>query len=733
MIDRETVQRIKDTADIVEVVSDYVHLTRRGANYMGLCPFHNERTPSFSVNKRKNFCYCFSCHKGGSPVNFIMEKEGISYHDALLQLAAKYGIEVQERELNEEEKQRQSERDAMFTANEWAMRYLEKNLYETEDGKNIGLKYFYERGLTDDAIKAFHLGYSLDKGNALVNSSRIAGYNSEILQKLGLLGVSQKDQQLYDRFRGRIMFPIFTSSGKVVAFGGRTLKGEKSKYINSPESEIYKKSNELYGLYQAKNAIVRMDKCFLVEGYMDVIGMWQCGMQNVLASSGTALTDGQIALIHRFTSNITILYDGDKAGINAALRGIDMLLSHHMNVKVLLLPDGHDPDSFARIHTPEEFQKFVEEHETDIIRFKTRVLMEQSANDPRARSSAIYSIVQSLACIPDTITRNEYIKECSSLLGVDRQLIASETLKASEIAVQNARKAREIERLRNQRQQEGQQINNANNPSKPHEQQPIAVQKPKQLSPAEERLHECEKEVLRYCVKYGLLFFCEEMDDNGNPMELNVCEFVDHEIRLDEISFTDPIYARTFELALNIKTHYAEELSAYVESLEQEMAHIHNKKIEEISRNIGTIEDMQRQEQIANEEVTRLRQSRLMEYFINFPGKVLASHEEDDVRRVSTELLTEKYHLSRIYTRQGSHIPTESERLMELLPRAVMEWKEAVLEIRLSNIRNELVLAQEREDTERISILLQQLNSIMQTRSNLAREIGDRIISAIKS
>lgn len=446
MIDRETVQKIKDTADIVDVVSDYVHLIRRGANYVGLCPFHNERTPSFSVNRARNYCYCFSCHKGGSPVNFIMEKEGISYHDALMQLAKRYGIKVEEKELTDEQRETQSRKEGLYVANEWAMGYFEHNLLETDDGRDIGLQYLYGRGVSESAIKNFHLGYAIDRGTDFLEAARKKGFSVDTLKTLGLVGTSQQGHD-YDRFRGRVIFPILNSSGKVIAFGGRDLKGGPAKYINSPESELYKKSNELYGMYQARSAIVREDRCFLVEGYLDVIGMWQSGMKNVVASSGTALTDGQIALIHRFTRNVTLIYDGDAAGIKASLRGIDMLLSHQLDVKVLLLPDGDDPDSFARKHTPEEFKDYVSNNETDIIRFKTRVLMNEAADDPQRRVEAIRSVVQSLACIPDKVKRDVYIQECSRILGVSEESIGSATARQRSVVVEQFKKERRLREL----------------------------------------------------------------------------------------------------------------------------------------------------------------------------------------------------------------------------------------------------------------------------------------------
>lgn len=730
MIDKATVQRIKDAADIVEVVSDYVHLTRRGSNYMGLCPFHNERTPSFSVNKRRNFCYCFSCHKGGSPVNFIMEKEGISYHDALLQLAAKYGIEVHERELSDEERDLQNERDSMFTANKWAMEQMSANLTETDEGKDVGLQYFYQRGLTDEAIRAFHLGYAIDRGNALASAARNAGYDQEILVKLGVLGKSQ-DERIYDRFRGRVIFPVFTTSGKVVAFGGRTLKGDKAKYINSPESEIYKKSNELYGIYQAKNSIVREDKCFLVEGYMDVIGMWQSGLQNVVASSGTALTDGQIAMIHRFTSNVTLIYDGDNAGIHAALRGIDMLLSHRLNVKVLLLPDGHDPDSFAKAHTPDEFRQYIADNETDIIRFKTKVLLDASGNDPQQRSAAIHSIVESLACIPDNIARNVYIGECSRLLGVEESVIAVETRRAREKAVSNASRARSYTAIgttdtppsNTQPAAQGQTAQPAQTTA------PTTTGKRK-LTPLDKRLQKCEEEVLRYCVRYGMLYFCEGIDSNGEPVQMNINQYVRSELSEDNMTFSVEAYRKVFEELDRLSASFNEAFAEFAASKEPEYEQVRNNRYAELSAMQLSLADMQSEEQRLEQAIAERRNADLAEFAMIWPGQQLASDEDNDVRTTSTRLLTAKYQLSRVYSRNGAHVADESERLGELIPRALDEWKDSILQQRQQDLRKQLAEAYAAGETDTVSRIQQELVDLIAMRSQVARNIGDRIISA---
>ena len=430
MIDQPTIDRILDAANIVDVVSEFVTLRKRGINYVGLCPFHTDKTPSFYVSPAKNICKCFACGEGGTAVHFIMKHEQLNYFDALRYLAKKYNIEIQERELTDKEKQRKSDRESMLIVNSWAQQYFTTQLYEHVEGKTVGLRYFAERGFREDTIRKFQLGYSLDKRDALYKEATKNGYKKEFLEKTGLV-IAYDNGGVNDRFRGRVIFPVHTLSGKVVAFGGRVLKKDEktAKYVNSPESEIYHKSNELYGIYFAKQAIVKEDRCFLVEGYTDVISMHQAGIENVVASSGTALTQGQIRLIHRFTSNITVLYDGDAAGIKAALRGIDLLLEDGMNVKVVLLPDGEDPDSFARKHNASQFSEFIKQSETDFIRFKTRLLLDDAGTDPIKRSALITDIIRTVAIIPDNIARSIYIRECSAMMEIDEQVLLNEVNK----------------------------------------------------------------------------------------------------------------------------------------------------------------------------------------------------------------------------------------------------------------------------------------------------------------
>ena len=436
MIDRPTIAKIMDATKIEEVVSEFVTLKKRGINYVGLCPFHNDSNPSFSVSPTRGICHCFTCGKGGNAINFLMELEQMTYPDALRWLAKKYKIEIQERELTNEEKQRESERESMFIVNDWAAKYFQDILLHDVDGIAIGMAYFRGRGFRDDVIRKFQLGFALPKRTALAEAAKAAGYNPKYLVDTGLCFKVDKDEagnksgedKILDRFSGRAIFPWFSVSGKVVAFGGRVLdsrtKGISQKYVNSPDSVIYHKERELYGLYQAKKAIAKEDCVFMVEGYTDVISMHQCGIENVVANSGTALSVHQIRLLHRFTSNIVLLYDGDNAGIHAALRGTDMLLEEEMNVKVLFLPDGNDPDSFARSHSAEEFRRYIQENQTDFIQFKTDILL-RGVTDPVKRSQAINSIVESISKIKNQITRASYITDCSHRLGVNEAIIVN--------------------------------------------------------------------------------------------------------------------------------------------------------------------------------------------------------------------------------------------------------------------------------------------------------------------
>ncbi len=504
-----------DAAEISDVVSEFVTLKRRGVNQLGLCPFHNEKTPSFIVSPAKGIFKCFGCGKGGNAVNFIMEHEALSYPEALKWLAKKYHIDVQEEEETEHQKQLKDDRESMMIASAYAQKYFTRYIWEENEGRTIGLSYLRERGLQDTIIKKFELGYCPDGKDIFTQAAQKQGYKMEYLEKTGL--TIKRDDWVRDRFSGRVMFPIHNVAGRVTAFGGRTLKSDKNiaKYLNSPESEIYHKSRVLYGIFQAKREITRQDKCYLVEGYTDVLAFHQAGIENVVASSGTALTPDQIRLIKRFSPNITIIYDGDEAGIKASLRGIDLVLEEGMNVKVLLLPQGEDPDSFARSMSSTQLQEYIEEHQTDFIRFKTKLLLEKSENDPVSRARMISNIVRSISVVPDTITRSMYIKECSTLMDVGEDILYTEIRKIM-------MKESEDHRRKEYRAKAVQQQQPAT---------PQPVNTVKNLCEIEER------EILRVLLKY---FHTEVFEEEGeNPDEtisISVGRFVLEEIENDGLN-----------------------------------------------------------------------------------------------------------------------------------------------------------------------------------------------------
>lgn len=533
MIDRETIARIMDAADIVDVVKDFVTLKKAGVNYKGLCPFHNEKTPSFVVSPAKQLCKCFSCGKGGNVVHFIMEHEQMTYPEALRFLAKRYNIEIKEKELTPEEKAAASERESLLILNEWARDYFSDILWNHADGRAIGMAYFRERGFRDDIIKKFQLGFCLPDKTSMGRTALAKGYRKDFLLKTGLCYETQ-DHQLIDRYHGRTIFPVHSVSGRVVAFGGRVLQtGPKiAKYVNSPESEIYHKSHELYGLFFAKHAIVKENRCFLVEGYTDVISMHQSGIENVVASSGTSLTEGQIRLLHRFTENITILYDGDNAGIKASLRGIDMLLAEGLNIKVLLLPDGDDPDSVARKHTAEEYRDYIDKHQVDFIKFKTNLLLQECENDPVKRASLIADIVKSIAVIPSPIVRQMYARECAVLMHIEESIIVNEIAKQKREIVNTA-----------ERKQEGENESS----DTPTSTQPSDII----LATANQsKILKEEKLIAQLIVKYGTKIAGVVEDENGQQHEISVAEYIQADLENDQIQLQTAIYKKILEEAL---------------------------------------------------------------------------------------------------------------------------------------------------------------------------------------
>ena len=528
MIDKATIDKIMDAANIVDVVSEFVTLRKAGVNYKGLCPFHNEKTPSFVVSPSKGYCHCFSCGKGGNVVGFIMEHEQMTYPEALRWLANKYHIEIHERELSDDEKREQSERESLFIINDWALHYFQDNLMNTGRGRAIGLEYFRSRGFRDDTINRFQLGYALPERDALARAAASKGFQEQFLIDTGLC-YRRDDGRLQDRYAGRVIFPVHTVTGRVVAFGGRILGNDKkaAKYVNSPESLIYHKSNELYGIYQAKHAITKNDRCYLVEGYIDVTSMNQNGVENVVASSGTSLTTGQIRLIHRFTSNITVLYDGDAAGIHASIRGIDMLLSEGMNVKVLLLPDGDDPDSFAQKRPAQEFREYIEAHQTDFIEFKTNLLL-KGVSDPIKRSEAISNIVKSISVIPDQITRATYITECAHNLGMNEAALINTANKFIRGDIE--------EKMKEQRREEAK----TDGPIKP-----LQPARPMQNVPTVEYM------LMQMVVRHGEETLYKGIEtEYGDRIDLSVSQYVSYDLGADGLRFKNELYNRMLEEAV---------------------------------------------------------------------------------------------------------------------------------------------------------------------------------------
>lgn len=532
MIDRETVDRIYAAANIVEIIGEYVTLKRKGVNYQACCPFHNEKTPSFVVSPSKGLYKCFGCGKGGNAVTFIMEHEGVSYPEALKMVAKRYGIEVKERELTEEEQHRNDDRESMFALNGWAAEYFANFLHRDSEGINVGLSYFRQkRGLTEATIKKFGLGFCPSKGDRMTQDALTAGYKQEFLLSTGLSLVSERNGGLYDRFRDRVIFPVHNISGRIVAFGGRTLRTDKqvAKYQNSPESEIYSKKRELYGLYFAKRAIQQQDFAILVEGYLDVISMHQAGIENVVASSGTSLTTEQIRLLGRFTKNITVIYDGDSAGIHASLRGIDMILKEGMNVRVVLLPEPEDPDSFARSHSAAEVRDYIRDNERDFLDFKARLLLKDAQGDPIRKAALIGDMVQSIAQIPDPIQRSVYIKECARIMDIDEQILIAEVARKRLTSSGDRETDDFLRRQAAARQRESEA------PARPEAEYAPKVE-------AGSSFEALEREIVKYLLKYGHCSF--DFKEGAAMVACNVAEVIFAELSDDQIVFRNPVYAK---------------------------------------------------------------------------------------------------------------------------------------------------------------------------------------------
>lgn len=669
MIDQATIDRIISAANIVDVVSEFVTLRKRGVNYVGLCPFHADKSPSFYVSPAKNICKCFACGEGGTAVHFIMKHEQIGYLDALRYLAKKYGIEIQERELTEREKQFRDDRESMFIVNQWAQQYFTRNLFENLDGRLVGLRYFIERGLREETIRKFQLGYALDQRDALAKAAQLAGYQRKYLEKTGLVIADEDGKRTYDRFRGRVIFPVHSLSGKVVAFGGRILKkAEKTaKYVNSPESEIYHKSDELYGLFQAKQTIVRKDHCFLVEGYMDVIGMHQAGIENVVASSGTALTRGQIRLIRRFTNNITILYDGDAAGIKAAIRGIDMFLEEEMNVKVVLLPDGEDPDSFARSRSASEFGEFIAGHETDFIRFKTQLLLKEVGDDPVKRAELISDMVRTIALIPNNISRAVYIRECAAMMAIDEQVLINEVnkIRLGKVTVASPQTPSVTPVATGdgtKREEEGPEANAEANPAGDSTATTKAPVAPSPYRPFEIAL-------LRYVVRYGERVLFDYFDEERQEqVTMRVAAYIRFDLERDDLTFYTPQF-----------------------------------------------------KQMLDEAADRCDEPGFVaqRYFLAHPDPLIS--------QAAASLISEKYQLSKYHSKYRE-LEQEEDKLDLLVPRDIYAFKEAYILHQIKELQSQIKTAQAAGDMEGVMTLMARIAKLNEIKSVLCKELGERIV-----
>lgn len=709
-------------------------------------------------------------------MGFIMEHEQMSYPEALRYLAKKYHIEIHEKELTSEEKAAQTERESMLVLNEFASQYFEDQLLNTQEGRDIGLSYFYERGFNDDTIKKFHLGYSPENSKAFYTAAVAKGYNKKFLFDTGLC-IDDRRGGGFDRFHGRVMFPIMNIAGKVIAFGGRTLKKTKevAKYFNSPESAVYVKNRELYGLFQAKRAIVKEEKCFLVEGYTDVISMHQAGIENVVASSGTSLTEGQIRAIHRFTDNVTVLYDGDSAGIHASLRGIDMLLAEGLSIKVLLLPDGEDPDSYARTHSASEFKQYINDNETDFISFKTKILLEGTERDPIKRAAVIGDVVKSISVIPDAIARSVYARECSIQLGISEDVLLREIQKNIKLNQEEAlkRKQRESNRAARQQALQGKQSDAITSPEQltppppaidvppPVEietlgdSEPPVIDAPPTLEdvppvvtdapPAdavttshgidpsaltslqaskEALLYPAELGVMRNVVKYGMCYLCATIDEKGEPRPTTVLEFTYNELALDSITFS----VKAFEMTFSASVEYINEFYTALaerESQEHTLAQAQFKKaIGTIDTNGLNVAAIEKKEQELLSGINKEMEVRINEFRKNYLEKKLCSHFSDEVRSTALQLVSEKHQLSKIYSMENIEHSIES-RLNTIVPEAIMNLKNAIISCQILDTQQQLKFAHGSEAKD----LLLQLQQLFETRKEIARFIGERVVN----
>ena len=698
MIPQSTIDRIIDAANIVDVVSDYVTLRRAGASYKGLCPFHDDKTPSFSVSPARGVCKCFSCGKGGNSVHFIMEMEQMNYVEALKHLAKKYGIQVEEEQMTDEQRQHLNERESMFAVNEWAANYFSQTMQNHQDGRAIGLAYFRSRGFRDDIITKFRLGFCLDAPNAMSDEAKAKGYNEKYLIDTGLC-VKRDNGTIYDRFRGRAMFPWIAVNGKVVAFGGRVLdartKGVSQKYVNSPDSSIYHKAHELYGIFQAKKMIAKEDMVYMVEGYTDVLAMHQCGIENVVANSGTALNEAQIHLLHRFTNNITLIYDGDEAGIHAATRSTDMLLAEGMNVKILLLPDGDDPDSFSRKHNAQEFKEYVAAHQTDFILFKTNLLLKDAQRDPIKRAQLTEDIVKSIAVIPDEIIRSTYVHECAEILGIEEGILMRGANKNRAAILENLKKEAQRERDRQARLLNNEQERQSNTeipaegtphdslaPSNippfpdnedfppadflPNENMPVVASTTitTKQSQTEQRFYGLERLMMTLITRYGE-HLIEGEGANGEKTQITLAEYVQGDLIYDDIVLRSPLYAKMLSLTCQ---------------------HVHEEGFT--------------------------------------ASKFLLNNQEEAISREAADLINERYQLSK-----GNQMTQSEEELkVAYISRLLLDYKNAIVEEELKQCNADLTRPEVKNDIKKTLDIMQRIKDLCETQRRIAKYLGDRVV-----
>lgn len=677
-IDKITIDRIMDATDIVDVVGDFVSLKRRGSSHLGLCPFHNERTPSFSVSRSRGIFKCFSCGKAGTAVSFLMDLEGMTYIEAIKWLGRKYGIEVQEREQTSKEKEAEAEKEAMFAVNEFALKHFERTLAETDEGRDVGLAYFRHRGISDAMIAKFHLGYALEKSDDLLVKAKAAGYTEKYLVETGLC-IHTERGTVYDRFKGRVIYPVHTLSGRVVAFGGRTLRKEKTiaKYVNSPESAIYSKSNELYGMYQARNAIARKKKCILVEGYMDVISMHQAGVENVVASSGTSLTDGQVRMIKRFAPAVTLIYDSDPAGIKASLRGINMFVAAGVALKIVLLPPGDDPDSFAQSHTAQEVEDYIAAHEQDLIGFKTDILLKDAESDPRRRSDAINDILGTIALIPDLVEQSLYLDMCAVKTGVGVSTLAAQLGRISGKHAEEAYKREQLAKARQSLETE-----------KEESAEPSVAASDDDTAGIDKTILRAESDLMSMVLRNGVLYLCDVYPDPdaGTPTPMSVVDYVECELRADGITFSHPVLRALWDKIIEVRdTRWAADRDEHDRQLlshrEEALAAGHE-DIRERGVDIATINLLEQQ---LTERLDAEYRHETDEFAAHYILRMVLRDDDRRLTDTAARLTSRPTVLSKMYPREDRR-----EMLLEKLPRAVYTLKNAIIKDQVYTLEQKL-------------------------------------------